>query len=98
MWFEMSAYLKMLAWFAVAAALAGLGVSAWINTRPGTQRLFEEVEEPATKEENGREPIAARSMWTVSAALTLGVLIGYLLGQLLAIQAHAQSLAHATFA
>ena len=91
MLFGISAYLKVLGCFAVFSAVAGLGVAVWISRRPGIQRIFGSVEEPAM--EHGRQPIAARPVWTLSATLMLGILIGYLLAQLLAIQVNAQALA-----
>jgi len=71
--------LNVLGWFAVSSAIAGLGVAAWISSRPGLQRLLNDVEKPAVKAERAQQPITARQVLTSSVAFALGILIGLLL-------------------
>ena len=83
-------------WFAIGSTMAGFGVAIWLSQRGGIQHLFVEEEKPAVNIGHA-QPATALRVWTESAALVLlGILVGYLLGHLLALQAHAHTLAQVT--
>lgn len=88
--------------FLAASMAAGLGFAAWFSRYSGLQRLFGGAEQPTIKVTHeltvSRRPIWIEA-WTSPAALIgVGILIGFLLNQLLifALQLHAQPLAHVT--
>jgi hypothetical protein len=89
---------ETLGWFAISSAVAGLGVAVWLSRDRGFQRLFGGAE-PARPIEK-REPVpmtrVLNEAWTPAALITLGILIGFVLSQVLVVQLNAQSLVRTT--
>lgn len=87
-----------LGWFAGSSAVAGVAVAAWLNRRAGLQQLFVKAEEPppVTKLRLGMR-LSELDLWKVrmAAAFVFGILIGYLLANLIFIQLHTEALARA---
>ncbi|HEY4359726.1 MAG TPA: hypothetical protein VGN17_02100 [Bryobacteraceae bacterium] len=85
-----------LGWFGASSLTAGVGVAVLLGRRPSVQQLFLKVGEPRASQMGPAMSGLGMRELTVSAVLALGILIGYVLANLISAQLHAEVIALAT--